>query len=599
MAPSASSTRPSTATAAPAAAAAVPLPPAMFKGKKARKSLSALILASATAASTGFPHFVHTIHTLRPLSKPDRFPRPNASAAVAAASTASGRRAFSTATVPHHPQDLAGLTPAASRQPNAVSSAPASTSHLQQGSSSASSAASSAAAPHGLASRFARGPPQSGPTSARSSTAGLPPPVPAPAAAAAPVEPATPAAPNPRVSPPPTPAAAAATTDDDDDEDWDAEFNIDTTPPTPSSRLSLTPAPTSGLPSSATGSATTLSSHLHATPPPPLRASAGVPRPSLGGLAGDAAAAAAAPITRRTPTTAAATAALSRRIQSAPSVALRRLGDGGGGGMVDALLEDASTASPLDPGAFLSAEVREKAERRRLKELERSVSAEAGLESWDDDFEYAGRGREAGGGVGVAAREEWLSVPRSVCEAQEALRTDAENMKGFALHIEDLKLFYHRAQDLAQHLAKSAPTSRDPPTLLRRLDGVVRAFAADLDQCQVLIDLGEYDEDGAATTPIPAAGGERHLRILAEMLTGGDAAGAGPGARKGTGVGHLVGGRKEGSEVTVREAGRLEFGVGLIPMLIRRMGPLKQRLGRMVEEMGVLAEGAGVRVGGA
>ncbi|KAI8843617.1 hypothetical protein BC829DRAFT_401034 [Chytridium lagenaria] len=212
---------------------------------------------------------------------------------------------------------------------------------------------------------------------------------------------------------------------------------------------------------------------------------------------------------------------LSRRIQSAPSVALRKFGEGAGGGMVDALMED----------DFLVSSVREKAERRRLRELERSVSANGGLESWDDDFGEA----EVCGRDGGEWRREWeeLSIPKSVYEAQEALRMDAMHMKEFALHIEDLKLVYLDAIDMAQGLSTSPHL---PPTHHDTLATLRETFTQDLSQIEVLIDLGESSE----TSPNAS---ERHLRILGDLL-----------------------------DEDVRE-----FGVSLIPTLIKRIGPLKKR----------------------
>ncbi|KAJ3202890.1 hypothetical protein HDU67_000221, partial [Dinochytrium kinnereticum] len=230
---------------------------------------------------------------------------------------------------------------------------------------------------------------------------------------------------------------------------------------------------------------------------------------------------------------------MSRRIQSAPSVALRRFGDGGGGGMVDALMEDGTAV-----GAFVVESVREKAERRRLRELERSVSANAGLESWDDDFDYeAGGGGAAGGGE---RGREGLCIPECVNETQEAVRMDAVNVKEFALHVEDLKLIYTQLQTLTQTL-----TTPLPPHLLPTLQTLTRAYTPDLTQTQCLIDLG--DASSSSDDPPPGSGAgaaagitdpdrDGRVRTLMEVL------GAAAGKDRGGRAGKDRGGRREGSE---------------------------------------------------
>jgi hypothetical protein len=132
-----------------------------------------------------------------------------------------------------------------------------------------------------------------------------------------------------------------------------------------------------------------------------------------------------------------------RRIQSAPSMAQQRLRDemaGAGSGLTDALLEDVAPMDEDDFEAdetivatdeFVVASVKQKVVARRERELERSISADGGLESWDDDF----NDDEKDGG-------RLLVVPESVLEIQQSLKMEASNFKRFALHIEGLHYYY-------------------------------------------------------------------------------------------------------------------------------------------------------------
>ncbi|KAJ3190610.1 hypothetical protein HK101_008536 [Irineochytrium annulatum] len=235
---------------------------------------------------------------------------------------------------------------------------------------------------------------------------------------------------------------------------------------------------------------------------------------------------------------------------------------------------------------WLVPSVREKAARRREKELERSVSANGGLESWDDDFEY-GNVEEAAGkkgdrsspgggsldtmGEGCDSSRDLgaLRIPMAIGEVQESLRSDAVNMKKFALHIEDLKLIYLDAKDMAAGVAQSNRTA---------LENIWKDFAAELDQAQVLIDLGEFAEEKGDSM----VADERHLRVLAEILATPSSTCEASGKLR----------DREGSEATVcglRElaasSGKLEFGISLLPALLRKIGPLKHRLNDFVGEL--------------
>ncbi|KAI8609637.1 hypothetical protein BC830DRAFT_821500 [Chytriomyces sp. MP71] len=125
-----------------------------------------------------------------------------------------------------------------------------------------------------------------------------------------------------------------------------------------------------------------------------------------------------------------------RRVVSAPATPSLffledETGVPAGRGVVDAMWE------PLCEDAFMVASVRQKVLARRERELERSVSAEAGLESWDDDFCcFEGQEEELVGGRGKNNGLGALKVPEYLGNVQEALRVDADNIRKFALHIE-------------------------------------------------------------------------------------------------------------------------------------------------------------------
>lgn len=100
------------------------------------------------------------------------------------------------------------------------------------------------------------------------------------------------------------------------------------------------------------------------------------------------------------------------------------------------------------------------------------------------------------------------------------------------------------------------------PALLPTLQ---KPYTQSLEQAQVLIALGDYAED----RPDSTAPTERHLRVLADMLTGGS-------------KDRLT---SQAAEDVVRmvEVGNLDFGVELMPAVVKYMGPLKGRLREYVD----------------
>ncbi|KAJ3031173.1 UNVERIFIED_CONTAM: hypothetical protein HDU68_006044 [Siphonaria sp. JEL0065] len=261
---------------------------------------------------------------------------------------------------------------------------------------------------------------------------------------------------------------------------------------------------------------------------------------------------------------------LQRRVVSAPSFAQARFNPhdcGGGsivtntqnqvaGGVVDALWEDAGDDE------FLVASVKQKVVSRREKELERSVSANGGLESWDDDFFVDGEEEErpvvaaatsnCGGGRVMAGGMSGLTVPEFVHNVQETLRLDAENLRKFSLHIEDLKLIYMDALDISFGLDFECPEKVSPLT---------QQYQKTLDIAQVLINLGDFNDHNEKMQS-----DDLHLSILGELL--GEVIGN-PGDLKALAMASL----------------KMQFSCEYMQVLIKSIGPVKKNLNKYVTEL--------------
>ncbi|KAJ3104960.1 hypothetical protein HDU97_008708 [Phlyctochytrium planicorne] len=531
-----------------------------LKGKRAKKSIAALVLASGTAASVGFTPFFHTMSTLvlspQNSSKSSLFPSassPNSASSSTSSSVvganrhhaalAPGRRAFSSTVVGTTTSSTGPNNGGAMRRQ--VGNLGRSTvegmgsGEVRAGGMTGDVGGSSRPSSGSLAISGSRLPSQQPPLPAKPNGIGNGHMVNANKNGGEDEDDndfafgSIPTARNP------TTASTSSHQQnlgdgEEDEEDWDAEFNIDPSPKTRPSTLNST---------------ATLSSF--ATPPQPR--SSGVLRKALP---------APPTIPHRRPLPSnnhngnlgTSAAPISRRIQSAPSVALRRFGEGGGGGMVDMLLEE-----KLDPGRFLSDEVKKKVERRRERELERSRSADGGLESWDDDF--------LGGGNG-AREEKW--IPEMVHGTQESVRMDAMHVKEFALHVEDL-------QHLTTHL--TALLQKPPSQTLLR---ILSAHSQTLDQCRILLSLNTSDD-----APPPEEPWFKYCRQENDGLK----------------VVELMGHGRDGSEVTLNRSmgggaggvclGEKEVEVegSMIPGLIRCAAKVKEGVVRCVEEVEAAVRG--------
>ncbi|KAJ3246180.1 hypothetical protein HDU77_009084 [Chytriomyces hyalinus] len=236
-----------------------------------------------------------------------------------------------------------------------------------------------------------------------------------------------------------------------------------------------------------------------------------------------------------------------RRVVSAPSFAGHlQFGESddipatAAGGVVDALWDTVAVEDE-----FLVASVKQKVVARREKELERSVSADGGLESWDDDFCCFG-----GEDEDVPAAGNALVVPEFLGSVQEALRVDSENIRKFALHIEDLKLLYLDAQDISIGLEFDAPELVEP---------VKQKYHSHLETAEVLIHLGDFNDDVGDEKLLTD---ELHVRVLGQLL--GDS----------VGVGKLAVARI-----------KMEFSGVFMPVLIKCIGPVKVALNEYVNEL--------------
>ncbi|TPX72548.1 hypothetical protein CcCBS67573_g05769 [Chytriomyces confervae] len=255
-----------------------------------------------------------------------------------------------------------------------------------------------------------------------------------------------------------------------------------------------------------------------------------------------------------------------RRVVSAPSFAGHlQFGESddipatAAGGVVDALWDTVAVEDE-----FLVASVKQKVVARREKELERSVSADGGLESWDDDFCCFG-----GEDEDVPAAGNALVVPEFLGSVQEALRVDSENIRKFALHIEgalvsfdgrsislilaispDLKLLYLDAQDISTGLEFDTPELVEP---------VKQKYHSHLETAEVLIHLGDFNDDVGDEKLLTD---ELHVRVLGQLL--GDS----------VGVGKLAVARI-----------KMEFSGVFMPVLIKCIGPVKVALNEYVNEL--------------
>ncbi|KAI9209688.1 uncharacterized protein BJ171DRAFT_608956 [Polychytrium aggregatum] len=224
-----------------------------------------------------------------------------------------------------------------------------------------------------------------------------------------------------------------------------------------------------------------------------------------------------------------------RRIQSAPATAPKLTGTIAGPETDEWLLEDEDD--------YVVASVKQKATKRKELRYE-TGHHHANYESWDDDF---------------CEDMMDLTVPPAVESVQKGIKSDISNMRRFALHMEDLKLIYLDTQDIAA----SIPNNVVSP--------LASKYAQYIRRVEVLIDLADFVDGQAASGP-----NENNLRILYEIIDS-----------------SLSQSDRHDQErqMTLQELkdmvaeGKVQFGIDLVPFLIKGIGPLKQHIGSYLREL--------------
>ncbi|KAI8818184.1 uncharacterized protein EV422DRAFT_538984 [Fimicolochytrium jonesii] len=256
-----------------------------------------------------------------------------------------------------------------------------------------------------------------------------------------------------------------------------------------------------------------------------------------------------------------------RRIQSAPTASLALQDD-------SLLLDTNDEDDDWDEDRWFVASVKAKASRQLGSAAgrgggmvgandEEDEEKQGNLESWDADFDNTD-----------ADAETALRIPDTVRDLQSHLKSDAINLKKFALHIEDLKLLLNDALDISSALPA------------RTLSHLQKPYAPTFARAHLLIALGSYADDGVdKLTPT-----DHDMSLLCEMLV------TGPAGDKRGGDGRLSEeAERDVKRMMVGNGDVLQFGVELMPALMRHMGPVKEGLRRFVDEVrGEVVRGAGV-----
>ncbi|KAJ3087732.1 hypothetical protein HK102_010397 [Quaeritorhiza haematococci] len=150
-------------------------------------------------------------------------------------------------------------------------------------------------------------------------------------------------------------------------------------------------------------------------------------------------------------------------------------------------------------------------------------------ETWDDDFDFEENGADGGGAdcgsIGSLASLA-IRIPASVRSSQMSVKSDSQQLRKFAWHIEDI----------------ARALSTDRPEALSRLQ---RQYASDIEQVEVLLDLADHVDDDTATTSSNTQNlggkngveaGQKHLRVLAEIISAAGGSGVGGGSSGDGGV---------------------------------------------------------------
>ncbi|KAJ3206306.1 hypothetical protein HDU82_004595 [Entophlyctis luteolus] len=236
-----------------------------------------------------------------------------------------------------------------------------------------------------------------------------------------------------------------------------------------------------------------------------------------------------------------------RRIVSAPSVAQTNVAGnsvfGNGADIVDAMWD-------VDDDEYLVASVKQKVINRKEKELERCASANAGLESWDDDFcvsEEETQNREA------------LKVPEFLGSVQNNVWNENLLPKKADAEETDLKLIYLDAVDIAFGLEFNS---------IDRVAPLSCKYQKIMDTAKVLVHLGDFDESKEELM----VADDLHLNVLGDVL-----------------------GDVDGSAAWIRSLAlsklKLQFSAEYVPVLIKCVGKVKHQLNEYLGELRAIARG--------
>ncbi|RKP03589.1 hypothetical protein CXG81DRAFT_23847 [Caulochytrium protostelioides] len=175
-----------------------------------------------------------------------------------------------------------------------------------------------------------------------------------------------------------------------------------------------------------------------------------------------------------------------------------------------------------------------------------------------------------------------LAIPPELMTNQRAIRADLENMRRFALHVEDLKLVWLDVQDQLKGLVADHPA---------QVEQLKAQYQTSLRQVQALIELGELTDEHRVPTMstidmVAVLRGILKDDTVATTNTAGAAGGASGGSHH-PGVPPIAGISPHSGLMPPGTA--FSFGVHMIPQLLRSVAPLKAHLASVQAELRSLA----------
>ncbi|KAI8805458.1 hypothetical protein BJ742DRAFT_855982 [Cladochytrium replicatum] len=144
--------------------------------------------------------------------------------------------------------------------------------------------------------------------------------------------------------------------------------------------------------------------------------------------------------------------------------------------------------------------------------------SDVGVETWDDDFELEDEAGSVAEPKHLAkdAGYESLRIPTSIKKTQTMIKTDINNVRKFALHIEDMKLLYDDVKIKADGLRREAEFS----PFVSELD---TKYGSQMEKVKVLVDLAQYADDSEASRTIGSESDAlgppgRHIQVFATIM---------------------------------------------------------------------------------